>query len=47
MFTDKMTPESLAFNYWQTVNNRSGQFKLGFSGTKSWKQFFFPRLKQN
>jgi hypothetical protein len=41
-----MLPESLAFSYWQTVNNRSGQFKLGFSGVKSWRKWFFFSVKQ-
>ena len=41
-----MSAQTLAFNYWQTVNNRGGYFKLGYSGVSSWKQFLFPRLKQ-
>jgi hypothetical protein len=46
IFTDKMSPQTLAFNYWLTVNNRGGKFKLGFSGVNSWKQYLFPKLKQ-
>ena len=33
LFVDKMQPaESLQFNYWKTVNDRRGQFRLGYGG---------------
>lgn len=38
MFTDIMDRESLMFNYWRSVNNRRGNFRLSFNGiTTSWK----------
>lgn len=44
IFTDKMVPSSLEMNYWKTVNNRNGNFKLGFGGVgKLWLQYFFPK----
>ncbi len=44
LFTDKMVPNSLEMNYWNIVNRRNGNFKLGFSGVgKLWMQYFFPK----
>ena len=45
LFTDTAVPESLMFEYWETVNNRKGQFSLTYAGLetlKKWKLLFFP-----
>ena len=52
MFTDKMRSETLAFNYWETVNRRGGDFRLGFDGvgrSKSWRMspMNFMKINQN
>ena len=47
LFTDKIVPDSLMFEYWETVNNRQGQFRLTYSGIEGlnkWKLLFFPKF---
>ena len=40
MFIDRMLTDTLMFNYWESVNARSGQFYLGFGGMKPINNFF-------
>ena len=42
MFVDRMQAESLYFNYWKTVNDRRGDFRLGFSGISGIRHRVFP-----
>ena len=49
VFIDKMENDTLMFNYWQSVNARSGQFYLGFGGMKPVNKFFaffLPKMRQ-
>ena len=40
LYIDKMVNDTLMFNYWKSVNQRSGQFALSFGGMKPVSKFF-------
>ena len=40
LYIDKMVNNTLMFNYWKSVNERSGQFSLSFGGMKPVSKFF-------
>ena len=42
MFTDVMDKESFMFNYWNVVNHREGEFKMGFFGVDGVKAKVLP-----
>ena len=42
LYTDIMLPKSLSFAYWETVNKRNGDFKLGYSGISGISHRIFP-----
>ncbi len=42
LFVDRMKAESLMFNYWQLVNSKGGQFKMGYDGISGLKYKMFP-----
>ena len=44
LFVDKMSAQSLEFNYWNLVNIREGDFRLSFGGVPGWKQYKWPML---
>ena len=41
MFIDGASLETLSFDYWKTVNNRQGDFRLSFNGIKPGVNKFF------
>ena len=46
LFIDKMATDTLMFNYWKSVNNRSGNFQISFGGMKpvyKFASFFVPK----
>ncbi len=45
LFVDRMKNESLMFNYWQAVNEKHGDFYIGFGGFKSVGQLKFVKLR--
>ena len=42
LYTDIMLPKSLSFSYWETVNKRNGDFRLGYSGISGISHRLFP-----
>ena len=42
LFVDKMDRETFVFNYWNIVNHRQGNFKLGYSGISGSKRLLYP-----
>ena len=48
MFIDRADLETLSFDYWKIVNNRQGDFRLGYDGikpgpTKLFTKFFHQK----
>lgn len=48
LYTDHMIADTFIFNYWKTVNNRKGDFKMNYgkmSALGKFNLFFFPKFK--
>mgnify|MGYP001279500712 CR=1 FL=1 len=44
MFTDRADIDSLTFDYWNIINNREGDFRLGYDGIKPGPTKLFSKL---
>ena len=41
MFIDRADMDTLSFDYWNIINKREGDFRLGYDGIKSGPTKFF------
>ena len=44
MFIDRADMETLTFDYWNIINNREGDFRLGYDGIKPGPTKFFSKF---
>ena len=44
MFIDRADMDSLSFDYWNIINNREGDFRLGYDGIKPGTTKFFSKF---
>ena len=44
MFIDRADMNTLTFDYWNIINNREGDFRLGYDGIKPGPTKFFSKF---
>ena len=44
MFIDRADMDTLTFDYWNIINNREGDFRLGYDGIKPGPAKFFSNF---